>query len=307
MSIRILTPPVPEFTALTFPRLASCLSAPGPGTVAVGALSDGNPVGLALGEATMDGVRLLSIMVDPPCRRRGIGRALLHTFAVASGERGGKGVVMLYPSRLPSRSALEHLQSLAGWTVPRLACVQLVGFAEAMADVVGRWPGVRRLLDRPGAYRFTPWADLTAADHREVTALLTEDAESPFPDPRAWVGFAPEFSLALRQEERLVGWVIGERANGGLGPMTRSEGTSSVVYRNAYCANSHARGGILIAAYHHAFSRQAKRLGSKSRAIYQTHPGRPAMLALTLRRFAPIALRVDEVMESHLDLAAPDE
>lgn len=299
IAVRTLTTPTPDFSAFTYPRLARFLDEPRPSILAVGAFVDDEPAGLALGELGSGEGWLLSLMVDKQFRGEGIASQLLRSFVSESAGRGIGRLEARYPERLASRPVLEAVLARAGWSEPSLSSVQLVGLAGAMAAEGGRWPGVRRLRERPGPYAFTPWSERSAEDDVSVSRLLAEQSAIHPPDPRAFVrNCEPELSFALRRGGELIGWLVGVRDEGGFGPGTTGGGAAAVHYPAAYCADAHSRSGILIAGYHRAFSRQAELFGPLSRASYRTHPGARAMLALTLRRFAPMALRVDRVLSS---------
>ncbi|WP_294641314.1 GNAT family N-acetyltransferase [uncultured Aureimonas sp.] len=307
ISVECLSKPDPGFAAFTYPRLAKLVAEPRPSMLAIGAFDGDSPAGLALGDCGPGDGRLLSLMVDRRCRGMGIATQLMRAFASAAGERGIRRIETHYPDHLASRPALEAALSNAGWSEPNLGNVQIVGLAGAMSDVGGRWPGVRRLLERPEPYAFTPWSERTARDEAAVERCLGEGSDIRPPDPLTWrTSFDLDLSFVLRRGGDLVGWLIGQRAETGFGPETTSDEAVSVHYPAAYCAEAHSRSGILIAGYHQAFSRQAELYGPRSRASYRTHPGARAMLALTMRRFAPLALRVDRVFTSRLHLAGAD-
>lgn len=307
ISVECLSDPDPRFAAFTYPRLAKLLAEPRTTILAIGAFDGGRPVGLALGDCGPGGGCLLSLMVDRRCRGMGIATRLLRSFGAAAGERGIRRLETHYPDHLAARPAFEAALSSAGWSEPDLGSVQIVGLARAMSDEGGHWPGVRRLLERPGPYAFTPWGERTARDEAAVEQCLGEGSDIRPPDPRTWrTSFDPDLSFVLRRGGDLIGWLIGQRVQTGFGPGTTSDDAVSVHYPAAYCAEAHTRSGILIAGYHRAFSRQAELHGPQSRASYRTHPGARAMLALTMRRFAPLALRVDRVLTSRFQPAGAD-
>jgi GNAT superfamily N-acetyltransferase len=303
VAIRVLEGAQPAFAGMTYPRLCRLLTLGGAGIVAIGALQAGTPVGLALGARGDRAGNLLSVMVDRAWRRQGIGRKLLRAFQAAMKAAGICRLRAEYPGSIASRSALELLLSRLAWNAPQLHSVQLIGYAGAMAEAGSSWPGVRHLLAKSGRIECAPWNVRTPTDQAALQQLLVEDTVLQPPDPRQWAAtLEARTSFALRHDGALVGWIIGERVSGGFGAYSTSQGVPSIHYPAAYCARPYRKGGALIAAYYRAFSAQAALFGPESRAIYRTHPGARAMLALTRRRFAPIALRLDEIMVAEKDL-----
>ena len=69
------------FAGFTFARYRQALAALEPSVIAIGAIVDGRPAGLALGACSKgDEGELLSIAVAPAERRRGIGLALIEAW-----------------------------------------------------------------------------------------------------------------------------------------------------------------------------------------------------------------------------------
>jgi hypothetical protein len=58
--------------------------------------------------------------------------------------------------------------------------------------------------------------------------------------------------------------------------------------------------GVLVAGYYHAFARQAAAYGEDTIASYFTCL--PRQMAMTRRRFAPIALQLDEILSASKSL-----
>ena len=105
---------------------------------------------------------------------------------------------------------------------------------------------------------------------------------------------APAFSTLIRRQGAVVGWVL-----------ARDAAERSIHYDEAFLDPVYWHSGITIGAYHHCYARQAALLGRDSVATYYTDPSRPRMVALTRRRFAPIADRIETILAVRSAAARP--
>lgn len=285
---------VPAFRGFTYPRLVGALLNPTPLWIAIGAWIAGQPAGLALGHIDEDGkADLLSVFVDRSRRGVGVGRRLIESLMDRLQARGIRSVSARIAGNNPSRPALARALAKLGW--PSLSCVEIrvLGHAGAMAQEGGRWKGVRGLL-ADGGVVFDRWTDFDAQDWQAFDALV---AQAGLPrasrDYLMVEGLEPKVSVVLRRHGVPVGWVVGRHA---IVPLADGRRVSGIGYSSAYVESSLARRGVLIAGFWHAFTRQADAFGPESIAVYQTPT--PRMIALSRRRFAPLALETREVFES---------
>ncbi|WP_142848458.1 GNAT family N-acetyltransferase [Telmatospirillum sp. J64-1] len=279
------------FAALGFPRLAPVLNDLAAPWIAVGAWSGETPVGLALGQMQGERGCLLSLSVTPAMRRRGIGCGLVRAWEEAARAEGASSLTTGYSNRLPARAALAATLASAGWSAPRLEQISVIGETGPMVEAVAQWSSVARSLRDPGSFTFEPWRTPDAADIAALAALAAEPDYIPQMHPDE--GSAPieeACSIAVRRDDQLLGWVIGERTDRI--PLDGYRDRPAIHYRSAYLARSLWHTGLLVTAYWHAYARQAEAFGPDSIAFFFTCV--PRMMALTQRRFAPIALRVDE-------------
>ncbi len=282
------------FAGLTFPRFRALLRALPETMLAVGAVRHGRPCGLALGLLTGGrGVTLLSVAVAVSERRLGVGLSLLRAFEVEALHRGADDLCARYQEGLKGRAAFEALSAAAGWGPPEEDGLVVVGRAGAMAKAVGGWPSVASRLARSGLYSFTPVV-LSEEDRQAAARYMcqpeTADMNGPLALPPR---FAPACSVLIRRAGVLVGWVLAEEAQERFSLPGGPQDQSAICYSEAFLDPACWHSGVSIAAYHHCYAAQARLFGPRSLAVYYTNQTRPRMVALTRRRFAPLAERVE--------------
>lgn len=280
------------FSGFTFNRYRPSLAPLSPSMIAVGAVVAGRPCGLALGSLEGNGeAELLSIAVAPEQRRRGIGVTLIETWRDEARRRGASRLTARYNETAPGRRAFEALAARAGWNPPTDDGLVVVGRAGAMAEIVSTWRAMSERLSRPDLYEFAPM-DLSETDRAAVAAFLEMPAAAGMFGPMALGGtLASEFSTLIRRQGRLVGWVLAAPAGAG---DTREAG-KGIRYLEAFLDPAYWHSGVTIGAYYHCYARQAELLGWESLATYYTNSTLPRMVALTRRRFAPIADRIETI------------
>lgn len=283
------------FAGLTFPRLRPWLDALPKGIIAVGAISMGRPVGLAMGEVKPNAVAdLFSIAVASPMRRQGIGCGLLLEWQKQVALHGAVKSRVNYPTTLKSREGLEGLLAKTGWSSPQEDGFIVTGRAGVMVDAARQWPGVSGRLADLSAYTFEP-VTLTSDDVTSVNAYCARpdfvDMFGPLNDA---VPFDDDLSLIIRRHGVLVGWLLAIREKAYRGAHAVSPTSQPTVrYLEAYLDPAYWHSGVMIGAYFHCYQKQALLFGPDSVAVYYTNQNLPRMVALTRRRFAPIADRFE--------------
>ena len=296
-----------RFSAHTFAALGGKLADLQPPWAGVGAEANGEPVGLALGRTGEPAAEISSVFVKPALRRQGVGTGLLRALETALAQGGAERAFVRFSDGLPGRAAFKALLTAAGWSPPEVYAIQITGRAGAMAAQGGAWAGVARRLRAPRGFAFPP-LQLEPGDDQEIDRLMAQEGWGAHADPRWYRDvFDPHCSVAIRSRSdgRMVGWVIAQRLEGGLGPGTRDETAPTIYYAENYLDAALWSAGLSIGAYFHAFSRQAEQYGPRSLAVYRTHPGVQRMLNFTRRRFAPMAERVDTVLISRKAFVVP--
>ncbi len=293
------------FSPFTFGRVGGWLEPVPDHVIAVGLIVGGRPLGLALGTLLpgRSQCELLSIAVAPAMRRLGLGGRLLDAWQAEASWRGATECRANYNETMPGRDALEALLERAGWTVSRPSGLVVIGRVGKMADEVGAWPGIAGRLAAPRSYAFEP-LELNAADVEAVERYLSTPEAADMSGPiRQAEQLADDFSIAIRRDGQLVGWLLATETRRPL--VEANADVPAIRYLEAYLDPAYRQGGIMVGAYYHCYSRQAARLGRDSVAVYYTsHDSRPRMVALTLRRFASLAERVETIFSASARLPA---
>ncbi|TWD50749.1 hypothetical protein FB480_106140 [Agrobacterium vitis] len=283
------------FAGLTFSRLRPWLNALPNGIIAVGAICMGRPVGLAIGELKPGNLAdLFSIAVALPMRRQNIGRGLLLEWQRQAALQGAVKLRVNYPSTLKSKDGLAALLAKTGWSSPKEDGFIVTGRVGAMVEAVSQWPGIRGRLAELSAYTFDP-VTLTSDDRLAVNAYCARpDFIDMFGPLNPALPYDHDLSLIIRRQGLLVGWLLAirEETYRGAHAVSQTE-TPMVRYLEAYLDPAYWHSGVMIRAYFQCYQKQAQLFGPESVAIYYTNQNLPRMVALTRRRFAPIADRFE--------------
>ncbi|MFN9546243.1 MAG: TIGR03032 family protein [Cyanobacteriota bacterium] len=230
------------YAALTYPSLAPGSSASeriSGELLGLSAMAAGAMVAFAIAERGADGgARLLSLMVAPAWRRRGIGTGLLARLMGFLASEGIPSLSVRYTATSLTRAALEPILARLGWEAPHTDHVLLEGRAAQLATV--GWAD-RQPITAP--YSLLPWGrlrseQLQAAAALEAPAELLPPAMNPLlPDPL--------LSLALLHHQAPVGWLLAQRS-----------GPGAVRYSSLYLAKAHRGQGRALAMLHEGFRRQ---------------------------------------------------
>jgi len=285
-----------RFRHLTFPRLGARIEQIAPPWFLIGAWVDDEPAGLMMAGpgVTAADMLLKSVSVAPSFRRRGIGRHLLQELETEARARKVSRIAARFVPTMKLAEAFVSLTSHLKWERPSTVSLNLTGEAGLMAQSGGEWPGVKTWLSDPGEFTFEPWRPLTVADEEAMARLR---AQSAFRSYLEFTGFAaaidPACSLHIRRSGALLGWIAATPFQGAM--VARYGNRIGRHYRSAYVDESLWRSAALIAGYYHAFSRQGETYGNDSIATYFTDF--PGQMALTRRRFASMALSMEEIRE----------
>jgi GNAT superfamily N-acetyltransferase len=197
-----------RFQHMTYPAHRPLLSfAPDVAPIAICALEDGAPVGLALaslGPAASE-AKLVSLFVAEAWRQRGLGTALLRHLELACAARGVEKLSGTYMSGQPATPAVERILATTGWTPPKAR--MLVARCSLDSIKGARWLNHFRI---PDGYELLRWVEVSAAERDEIRA---SDARNP------WIagdlkpfdherGIEPVTSLALRVDGKVLGWCL---------------------------------------------------------------------------------------------------
>lgn len=285
------------FSSFTFGQIGGWLNPVPDDVIAVGLVVSARPVGLAIGflQSGKPRATLTSIVVAPAFRRKGLGRRLLDAWQAEASARGASACTASYIEAMSGREGLEALLADAGWTAPRTTGLVVVGRVGRMVDAGRSWSSVTDRLAVSRTYTFDP-LELTATDVAAVERYLADPEAADMLGPlHQSEHLARDFSIAIRRDGRLVGWLVAAETHRPLLDGTTKE--PAIRYLEAYIDPLHRQSGIMVGAYYHCYARQLALLGRDSIAVYYTsHENRPRMVALTQRRFEPIAERVDTIL-----------
>lgn len=291
------------FSSFTFGQIGGWLNPVPDDVIAVGLVVSARPVGLAIGflQSGKPRATLISIVVAPTSCRQGLGRRLLDAWQAEASARGASSCTASYIEAMSGREGLEALLADAGWSAPRTTGLVVVGRVGRMVDAGRSWSSVTDRLAVSRTYTFDP-LELTATDVAAVEHYLADPEAADMLGPlHQSEHLARDFSIAIRRDGRLVGWLVAAETRRPLLDGAAKE--PAIRYLEAYIDPLHRQSGIMVGAYYHCYAKQLALLGRDSIAVYYTsHENRPRMVALTQRRFEPIAERVDAILSVSVSL-----
>ena len=241
--VLLLTPAtLALYASLTYPSLARgspALERISGELVGLCAMVDGVMVALALAERRRDGgAQLLSLMVEPSWRRRGIGTGLLLRLKPVLAAEGIAPVEVRYVANALTTSALEPILERLGWQAPHTDLLLLEGHSSRLAAV--GW-SIRHPLQAP--YRLVAWGQLSDLQRHATTGLGAPAAGHPAAQEQFQPD--PQLSLVLLHNDEPVGWVLVQRS-----------GADSLSYASLFVAPAHRGRARGLALLHGGFRRQ---------------------------------------------------
>lgn len=229
------------------------------------------PVGLLLATPSETHLWILSVFVAPHRRRQGIGLALLTHSEQEARRQNRIGMRAQHVNRMVCAAQWEALLIKAGWPAPKAEMVRITGRAAWAERDPGEWTALFARLHREG-YSTQAFDDCTDADKAEIAAVGADAPERLRFDMALTP--TPELSLVIRQQDRIVGWILGRDA---LEP-------NHVHYPVGYVVPRLQRSGWLIAALVDICRRQSLLRGPDSIACYETTADNVGMRGFMERR-----------------------
>jgi GNAT superfamily N-acetyltransferase len=298
-AVRLLTPlEAMAASHLTFPNFFHLLAQSGaPEVVAVGALQNGRPVGLALaGQPAPNGpAQVVSLFVSKPYRGQGLGKALLTTAEEELARRGVPTMRLEYSTAMPDRDPLEALLRGRGWAAPAPWMLMCRADERTCAAPFFHPPLFTRIEQGLAGAELFPWEELRPG---EKEALLAEQrAEHPW-FPAYLSPFQEELALGrsvsvgLRLGGQVVGWLI-----------THQITPTAVRYSWGYVRPDLFRRGAYLLLMRAVVWRHVQEMPRGFQALWAVLLRDRDMAQFVRRRFAPWLLSLSEVRAAHKLLA----
>ncbi|PWK04937.1 GNAT family N-acetyltransferase [Tumebacillus permanentifrigoris] len=230
----------PAFRLLALPEARHLFTDFPPSLRMVGAVQDGHPVGLAIGDQQQgSAANLLSLTVVEGARHKGIGKSLLLELEDLLRRRGCSSILAEYLADpvLPSESG--SFLTACGFDTPRPGIHIWSGALEILQEIL--WVGRCRL---PDAFSVGPWSSLTTSEREAVHAGLGvwyPPILSPFAEEAM---LDPERSMVLRYRGEVVGWMILEVFD-----------AQTVLFKTMFVHQRHQRAGRGVALISEACQR----------------------------------------------------
>jgi GNAT superfamily N-acetyltransferase len=257
----------------------------------------GRPVGLAVAVAApQDGIaELLSIMVAPGERRRGIGQALLRGLSETARQHGCREMHASWSDRLPGTDAFTGLIAGQHWTSPVAERLRMCG---AVKHTLALFRDRHSLIARmeKGGLRFRSWAEAGAAAEAVAAEEIATGGVPEWADPARWRdSLCADMSLVLMDSQDTVqGWAVCER----------QPALNRWYFPIGWVLPPYDKRGWLLGAYAEGARRLAAAHGEDSMVVTEASPRLPGMWALLENHFRLHTYWVDRYLNSRTDLVA---
>lgn len=279
------------FTRLTFHSYQYVLYQlrAGGTTFGIGALVDGQPAGLVLGEAIDGKGTILSIAVGKAHRNRGIGAMLLLAMEKELATHGASTLTFTYVTEKPTTPAVVRLLEKCAW--PAAEPKHLVCTSDKRM-YTSPWMANYTL---PPEFEVFPWVDLTAEDRAAL--VRSQETEGWIPtglSPFDYEGtLEPANSLGIRFKGEVVGWLI-----------TQPREPDAVCYSCSYMRPDLQKRARLVAVYAEGVRRQVA-FTTKPIGIWIVPFRHKQMANFVLRRMRPWLISLAEFHESKKPIGQP--
>ena len=270
------------YAALTYPSLApgsAALQAVQGELWGISAAAGGALVALVIAERRgAPAAAVLSLMVHPAWRRRGIATRLLQHLMAFLAEEGLTEISIRYQAPYEQLSPLDRLLIRLGWAAPQQHFLLLAGPPEPLAALT--WPERFHL---PAGTRLVAWQPSyrPAAERLGAPAELQAALRSSLIEPAV--------SLALLAQQELVGWLLVDRTS-----------INAVRYSSLFVAPGHRARGQALRLIVEGCRRQVSAGIPLARAAVA--PQSEAMLRLVHRHLAPLVSQLSAARFSRVEL-----
>jgi GNAT superfamily N-acetyltransferase len=279
------------------PELASARA----GNCSIGAWRDAAPVGLAVTRQSPenpDHQDLLSLVVVPVVRRRGVGSMLLDRLSAEMRRAGRTGLVARWSERLPLAADFARTLAANGWAEPVRHRLRMTFVCGDRIDRFGTGEKIRRRMERRGI-TIASFTELGAdLDTGILPAIDRDIATGQVPEwarPGLWqTEMDRDLSLLMRSADgRRLGWIV----------CGHEETVDRWRVLVAWVARDGAGQGAIFGAMADLLRRLEAAHGSAAPLLVQPSASNGARLWPILEgHFRASALWADHVLESRLDL-----
>ncbi|WP_306602561.1 GNAT family N-acetyltransferase [Azonexus sp.] len=253
------------------------------------------PVGLILSAAADDHrveagqQRVLSLMVSPAWRRRGIARQLLAALEEQREKLALRGISISYSDRLPGAPALARLLPSLGWSDVQPQRLRICGEGRQTGVIFRNQTALLRRLERHGL-RICAWRERAEAAEALAGRCIAEEKAPMWTSPAMWAErLDPDLSLILLDKtDTAVGWVICEYQ----AAMARWH------YPVGWVVPPYDTQGWLLVAYADGARRLVERHGETAVAVIETGSEQHGMWTVLEKHFKPHVTWTDRLMYS---------
>lgn len=172
--------------------------------ISVLAIKEKQLVGLLLVESKPEhqAATIISFLVIPPERNKGIGTHLLQLLDRGLLEKGYNRVDVVYQSNWKSRKALEKLLKSQGWKDPQQRMI--LSYAHCENYRQAPWINYDQL---PQSYKIFVWSGITAEERRQIQEKQNTGWYPPELDPfQESDKLMEDLSVGLKHQGEVIGW-----------------------------------------------------------------------------------------------------
>ena len=243
-------------------------------TVALGVHLDSQPIGLILAETSTErkSAKILSSFVIPEHRRCGLGKTLLTYMEAELYRRGCLHVDLVYLSNTTT-PALEQILKRCNWSIPQPRVLKCFSSRDNIKDA--SWLKLYNAL--PSSYTIFPWLELTLQERELIQKQQASypwypEVLCPFEDEE---NIEPLYSLGLRYQNQVVGWMITHRVS-----------IDTVLYTSLFVRQELQRLGYAIPLLATAIRLQLEST-KHTKAVFMVDAKNTSMVKFVYRRLVP--------------------
>jgi len=232
--------------------------------IAILAMESDKMVGLLLAEYIIEqnGVKVISLLVHPENRKRGIGTGLLQKLENWASEKGFWRIDLVFQSNWELSEALTRALAKCHWEDPVRRMI--LCYANIKNYEGAPWLSYDQI---PPKFEIFNWSDLTGDDKNLIMNQRVAGSVTPDVDPfQAAEKCLPELSVGLRHQGQLVGWMI-----------THKVSNETLQRTCVYLDPEFRKNNLALALSANVIKLQLK--SDYPKAIFQIHTGKQKMIS----------------------------